>query len=111
MAAFSSRMIEHSAIAVTVAMRRGWPFMQPSPKKSPGPMIASTASLPFSEVTVILALPLLQIIDRVGGVALREDDVIGAKLHVRPAGADSGQKFLGIERESFLRCHSFADSC
>ena len=51
-------MIEHSAIAVTVAMRRDWPFMQPSPKKSPGPMIASTASLPFSEVTVILALPL-----------------------------------------------------
>ena len=57
MAAFSSRMIEHSVIAVTVAIRRAWPFMHPSPKKSPGPMIASTASLPFSEVTVILALP------------------------------------------------------
>ena len=57
MAAFSSRMIAHSAMAETVAMRRGCPARQPSPKKSSVPRSATTASFPCSETTVILTLP------------------------------------------------------
>ena len=36
-AAFSSRMISHSVIAVAVAMRRCWPARQPSPQNSSAP--------------------------------------------------------------------------
>jgi hypothetical protein len=56
-AAFSNRMIVESIIVVTVAMRRGCEARQPSPKKSSGPRIATTASLPCAETTVILTLP------------------------------------------------------
>ena len=59
MAPFSSRMISHSVIAAAVAMRRGSPARQPSPENSSGPRIATTASLPSSEVTVTLTLPFL----------------------------------------------------
>src|ERR1700693_1324555 len=38
-------------------MRTGLPIMQPSPRKSPGPRIASTASLPCGFTMVSLALP------------------------------------------------------
>src|ERR1700724_4490314 len=38
-------------------MRTGLPMMQPSPRKSPGPRIASTASLPWGFTMVSLALP------------------------------------------------------
>src|SRR5256886_13125849 len=51
MAAFSSRMISHSIIVVTVAMRSDCAAKHPSPKKSPVPRIATTASLPCSETT------------------------------------------------------------
>src|ERR1700736_2842518 len=46
-----------AASAVAVAMRTGLPIMQPSPRKSPGPRIASTASLPCGLTIVSLALP------------------------------------------------------
>src|SRR5580658_920861 len=39
------------AIAVAVPKRIGWPAKHPSPKKSPGPKIATTASLPASFTT------------------------------------------------------------
>src|SRR5665811_1040388 len=45
------------SIAVVVAMRLECPFMQPSPKNWPGSKIATTASLPCSEMTVSLTLP------------------------------------------------------
>src|SRR5580698_10299217 len=35
-----------AAMVVAVAMQRDWPPRHPSPKKSPGPRIATTASLP-----------------------------------------------------------------
>ena len=57
MVALSSRMMTHSVIDVTVAKRRGWPVKQPSPKKSPLPWIATTASFPCSETTLTLTLP------------------------------------------------------
>src|SRR6266480_4373847 len=57
MVAFSKRVITHSSTALVVAMRSGWPFRHPSPKKWPGPRIATTASLPCSETTVSLTSP------------------------------------------------------
>ena len=56
---FSSRTIAESAIVTTVAMRLGCPARRPSPKKSSGPRIATTASLPCSDATVTLTFPLL----------------------------------------------------
>jgi hypothetical protein len=44
--------MEHSAIAVAVAMRSGCPARLPSPKKCPLPKTATTASLPRVERTV-----------------------------------------------------------
>ena len=56
-AAFSSRMITQSVIAVAVAMRYGCPVRHPSPENSSVPSIATTASLPCSETTVTFTLP------------------------------------------------------
>jgi hypothetical protein len=54
---FCTRRIEHSVIAVAVAMRSGCPARLPSPKKSPLPKIATTASFPRVERTVSFTLP------------------------------------------------------
>jgi hypothetical protein len=56
--AFVIRTITHSVIAETVARRSGCPVKHPSPKKSPVPRSATTASFPCSERTVCLTLPL-----------------------------------------------------
>jgi hypothetical protein len=58
MSAFAIRTITHSVTAETVDRRRGCPVKHPSPKKSPVPRSATTASLPCSETTVFLTLPL-----------------------------------------------------
>jgi hypothetical protein len=55
--AFSSRMIEHSVNVIAVEIRNGCPARHPSPKKSPSPNMAITASLPPFERTDILTLP------------------------------------------------------
>src|SRR4051812_20789048 len=44
-------------IAVALPMRTGWPARHPSPKKSPGPSIATTASLPVLDSTDSLTPP------------------------------------------------------
>jgi hypothetical protein len=59
MAALSSRVMTHSVIASTVAKRSVWPFRQPSPKNSPVPCKATTASFPNSDVTQNLDAALL----------------------------------------------------
>ena len=51
---------EHGCVgvmAVALPMRTGWPARHPSPKKSPGPSIATTASLPAFESTDSLTPP------------------------------------------------------
>ena len=48
---FATSMMTLGVIAVALPMRSGWPAMHPSPKKSPGPSIATTASLPVREST------------------------------------------------------------
>lgn len=58
MVAFSSRIISHVDIVLTVAKRSGFPVKAPSPQKSSGPRIATMASFPRSEMTVTLTLPL-----------------------------------------------------
>jgi hypothetical protein len=44
-------------IAVALPIRTSWPARQPSPKKSPGPSIATTASLPDLDSTDSLMPP------------------------------------------------------
>ena len=44
-------------MAVALPIRTGWPARQPSPKKSPGPSIATTASLPAFDSTDSLTPP------------------------------------------------------
>src|ERR1700716_2366207 len=51
-------VIRHSSMAVLVALRNCAPVRQPSPKNCPSPKIPTTASLPCSDKTVILTLPL-----------------------------------------------------
>src|ERR1035438_9618100 len=55
-ATFSSRASELGDMVVQVAMRLTCPPRHPSPKKSPAPSIAMTASLPCWEITVSLTL-------------------------------------------------------
>ena len=57
MDAFSIRVMTHSDTVMTVATRSGCPFRQLSPKKSPFPWSATTASFPCSETTQTLTLP------------------------------------------------------
>jgi hypothetical protein len=51
MSAFDIRAITHFVIAETVARRSASPAKHPSPKKSPVPRSATTASFPCSETT------------------------------------------------------------
>src|ERR1700686_3422887 len=53
MTALSTRVITQLVIAKAVAIRRGCPARHPSPQKSPGPRIATTASFPCSEWATI----------------------------------------------------------
>ncbi len=76
MAAFCSRTIEQSEIAVAVAMRSGWAVRHPSPRKSPVPKVAMIASLPLLETTVSLDFAFLDIKDGVRRVALRENHLV-----------------------------------
>ncbi len=50
-------MIELGVIAVALPIRTGCPARQPSPKKSPGPSMATTASRPFFDSTDSLTPP------------------------------------------------------
>src|ERR1043166_5834680 len=58
MTAFSIVRTLLDAMAVAVPMRTGCPASAPSPKKSPGTSIATTASLPIRESTDSLIAPL-----------------------------------------------------
>ena len=70
-------------IAVALPIRTGWPARHPSPKKSPGPSIATTASRPVFDSTDSLTPPDLNVQDVVAGVALREDGLASPVFHDR----------------------------
>ena len=108
MVVFSSRMIVHSVIDLTVAIRRGCPARQPSPQNSSGPRIATTASFPCPETTVTLTFALLDVEHGVRGIALLEDSLILAILGYGSALADLGEKGLGIEPRSSSGGHNRA---
>ena len=46
-----------ATMAVAVPIRTGWPASAPSPTKSPGPNVATTASLPVLETTASFTRP------------------------------------------------------
>jgi len=52
MASRSIRTTVTSVVADAEAIRAGWPARHPSPKKSPGPSMATTPDFPRSETTV-----------------------------------------------------------
>ena len=68
------------AIAVAVAMQMDWPARHPSPKKSPGPRIATTASLPELIDHRKLHAAFLNVHDVLRGIALREDGFFSSEL-------------------------------
>src|SRR4030095_15433343 len=104
---FCTRRIEHSVIAVAVAMRSGCPARLPSPKTCPLPKTATTASFPRVERTVSFTLPLLDVKDRVRGTALRED---GGFLSIVLRGSPAGLRKVRPEIEGpvFFSCHASA---
>jgi hypothetical protein len=56
-ASFSITRTVADVVVVAVPIRTGWPVSAPSPKKSPGPSMATTASFPLRDRTEILTLP------------------------------------------------------
>jgi hypothetical protein len=68
-----------------------------SPKKSPGPSSASTASLAPLDTTVTFNFAIQDVEHGIGRISLREDDLIFAILRNRSPLADTGEKSLGIE--------------
>ena len=62
-------------IAATVAMRRACPARQPSPKNSSGSQDRDDRFLALLGDDGDLDLALLDVEDRIGGIALREDDL------------------------------------
>jgi hypothetical protein len=105
---FGTRRIEHSVIAVAVAMRTGCPARHPSPKKSPFPKIATTASFPRGEDRQP-HLPSLNVKNSVCRIALREDGAFLAILLRGPPRAferyvlrSSGAFFLGAMSRPFM---------
>ena len=55
---FFIAVVRHGSIVVVVAMRNRWPLIQPSPKNWPASNSPTTASLPCSDRTTTLTLPL-----------------------------------------------------
>src|SRR6186713_329249 len=105
-----------AAAAVAVPMRIGWPARQPSPKKSPGPSMAITASRPVFDSTESLTSPSWMYITSVAGspwekitrrpgyfaiTRLTPDESRNSwALNFREGGVRLG--FLGIERQRRL---------
>jgi hypothetical protein len=99
----SSRAIEHSVIAVAVAMRICCPARLPSPKKSPGPNTAITASLPAFNTAVNLTLPFWILKDGIRRIALGEDHAALVEGRDGPSLANGklggrSRRFCGIGR-------------
>src|SRR5258708_25116679 len=97
MSAFVIRTITHSVTAETVARRSGCPVKHPSPKKSPVPRTATTASFPCSETTVFLTLPTMNVKNRIRGFALRVDNLVLPIIGNGSPPVYFRQKYFGIE--------------
>jgi hypothetical protein len=84
--------------AVVVPMRNVWPAMQPSPKKSPGPNIATTASLPEPLTTDNFTPPFCNLHYRFCRLTLGINGFVSAVFHHFSRHAGSIEKLLGIKR-------------
>jgi hypothetical protein len=76
MVAFSVRVTTHSSMALVVAMGSGWPFRHPSPKKWPGPRIATTGFLALLRNDREFDLAVLNVKNRVRDLSLRKDNIV-----------------------------------
>jgi len=74
--------------------------MHPSPRKSPGPRMATTASLPVS-LTTLSFTTFLNVRHMLGGIALGENDVVSPKPDYLSPHARRVQKQFHIERRAF----------
>src|ERR1700683_2946291 len=97
--------ITHSVMAETVARRSGSPVKHPSPKKSPVPRSATTASFPCSETTVFLDLAALNVENGIRRFALRVDNLTLPIIDNGSSAVHFRQKHLGIERELSFAFH------
>jgi hypothetical protein len=84
-AALSNRIISDSVIAVTVAMRRGWPFRQPSPKKIPLLMESDHGFLALLRNHGDLALAVNNVKDGICRISLAEDYFILSIFRFSPS--------------------------
>jgi hypothetical protein len=96
MADFSIRMIVQSVTATADARRSGCPIRHPSPKKSPAPRMATTASLPCRR-DQDLDLALLDVEHRIGGRALLKNDPIRLEGGNASTAIKRGEKHVWVE--------------
>ena len=96
-AVFVITVISDASIAVVVAIRSEWPFMQPSPKNWPGSRIPDNGFLALLGYDNNLDPAFLNIEDRICHVALRKDDLILAKFKDGLPFAHLGEKLLRIK--------------
>jgi hypothetical protein len=88
-------------IAIAVTMHLDCPVRHPSPKKSPGPRIATTASLPLSLTTVSFTFTLLNVHDSFRGISLGEDGFFFSELEDLSSQAGRVEKHSHIESRTF----------
>jgi hypothetical protein len=86
-------------------MRTFWPAMPPSPKKSPEPKMATTASLPPSFHNGEFDVSFLDIHDRIRSLALRENGLLLAELLNLSRCPVRLEKDLRNESDFLLRFH------
>jgi hypothetical protein len=91
-------MMEHSDIAVAVAIRTNCPAKHPSPRKSPSFNMAMTASFPLVRVDGELDFAFLDIQNAVCRVTLGKNGIVGTVSSYRSSAVGLAQKDLDIER-------------
>jgi hypothetical protein len=101
MAALSSRIISDFVIAVTVAMRRGWPVRQPSPKKFLA-LLGNHGDL---------ALAVHDVKDSICRISLAEDCFILSIVRYGPSPVGVGKERLKNEGLLPLGQGSALDTC
>src|SRR2546430_8772287 len=92
MVAFSKRVITHSSTALVVAMRSGWPFRHPSPKKVTWSEDCNDRFLALLGNDGEFDLALLDVKNRVRNLSLRENNLILSIFGYRFSFAHLGEK-------------------
>src|SRR6476619_5322026 len=98
MSAFDTRAITHFVSAETVDRRSSSPAKHPSPKKSPLPKSATTASFPCSEDDGLFDLAALNVENGIRTIALPEHNLTLSVIGNASSAICFREKLLGIER-------------